>query len=187
MPTWAWIVIAIAAVVVIVLVAAAIMRRRTEQKRASRLRQRFGPEYDRLAGRDGDREAAAELSRREEMRERLDIVPLPADERDRYLDSWGEVQQQFVDEPSTALHRADRLVAEVMRKRGYPLDDFEQRAADISVDHPEVVENYRAAHRISVADAESSASTEDLRQAMVHYRALFEELLETERTARRGA
>jgi len=188
MATWVWVVIAIAIIAAVAVIAAAIAtRRRVERNQRARLRQQFGPEYDRLAEQGGDGQATAELAEREKLRERLDIVPLSAGDRDGYRKSWRDVQEQFVDEPSTALHRADRLVGGVMRKRGYPLDDFERRAADISVDHPQVVENYRAAHGISLADADNSATTEDLRQAMVHYRALFDELLETRETAGRSA
>ena len=107
-------------------------------------------------------------------------MPLDDAARDRYLDEWRDVQTRFVDEPSSALGDADRLVTRVMQDRGYPMDKFEQRAADISVDHPHVVEHYRAAHAVSVASDRDEASTEDLRQGVVHYRALFEELLETE-------
>ncbi len=188
MSTWVWIVIVVAIIVALAVIGAAMLaRRRAVQNQRTRLRQKFGPEYDRLAESGGDGRATAELTEREQLRSRLDIVPLPRQDRERYRESWHEVQQQFVDEPSVALHRADSLVGEVMQKRGYPLDDFEQRAADISVDHPQVVENYRAAHAISLADVDNRATTEDLRQAMVHYRALFDELLETRETAERSA
>ncbi|HJZ50081.1 MAG TPA: hypothetical protein VKE41_23065 [Roseiflexaceae bacterium] len=152
-----------------------IQRRRTEE-----LRQRFGPEYDHTVSELGDqREAEAELEARKKRVERLDIQPLAAAERDRFVTAWHSTQAQFVDEPAAAIAEADRLVAEVMRARGYPVGDFEQRAADISVDHPNVLANYRAAHTIALANERGEANTEDLRQAMVHYRALFEELLET--------
>ncbi len=181
MPSWAWVLIVIAAVAVIaVAVWAMTGRRRTE-----RLRERYGPEYDRTVHEEGRRRAAeAELERREEKRRRLDIVPLSAAARDRYVQSWREIQARFVDEPSGALVDADGLVEQVMRERGYPMDEFEQRAADISVDHPDVVENYRAGHAIYLANARGDASTEDLRQAVIHYRALFQELLETRDEAR---
>jgi hypothetical protein len=181
-------VIVVAIVAALAVIGATMLtRRRAVQNQRTRLRQKFGPEYDRLAESGDDGRATAELAQREQLRSRLDIVPLSPEDRDHYRESWHAVQQQFVDEPSIALRRADSLVAEVMRKRGYPLDDFEQRAADVSVDHPQVVENYRAAHAISLADVDNQATTEDLRQAMVHYRALFDELLETRETAGRSA
>ena len=180
MPDWLWIVIAVVAVLIAALVAWGLVVRR----RRERLRDRFGPEYDRAVAERGSRRAAeAELASRQEKGERLDIVPLPQESRDRYLGSWQDVQSRFVDEPSESVAEADRLVTRVMRERGYPMDEFEQRVADVSVDHPQVVQNYRAAHEISVADGEGTATTEDLRQAFVHYRALFGELLETSDSA----
>lgn len=165
------IVIVVAVVVIAALLWFAVGRRR------ARLRQTFGPEYDRTVGERGSKRAAeAELRERLERRERLRIVPLDSAARDRYLDAWHRTQARFVDQPTAAVHEADRLISEVMRERGYPVEDFEQRAADISVDHPQVVDDYRTAHAIASEDA--GAGTEDLRQAMVHYRSLFEELLE---------
>ena len=176
MPGWLWIVIIVAALVVLALGAWLVMERR----RREHLRGRFGPEYDRAVSEHGSRRGAdAELARREEQHERLDIVPLSPDARERYSDSWREVQTGFVDQPAEALSNADRLVTDVMRERGYPMDEFDQRVADLSVDHADVVEHYRAAHSIQLASEGGDASTEDLRQAVVHYRALFEELLET--------
>jgi hypothetical protein len=149
------------------------------QRRSRRLQDKFGPEYERTVEHAGDRRAAeAELLERAERRQRLDIVPLDPEARTRYLEAWRNTQAQFVDEPAEATREADRLVTSVMRDRGYPVDDFEQRAADISVDHPQVVDDYRAAHAIAAANDRSEANTEDLRQALVHYRSLFEELLE---------
>jgi hypothetical protein len=179
MDAWIWVVIAVVVVVLVAIGAWAAWRK----QRSVRLRERFGPEYGRVvADRGGRRKAEAELSAREKRREKLEIRPLDAEVRDRYAETWRGVQARFVDEPVGALEDADRLVMEVMRKRGYPMDDFEQRAADISVDHPEVVENYRAGHSIYVAHGRGEAGTEDLRQAMVHYRSLFEDLLEREET-----
>ena len=175
MPDWLWIVIVVAALVILALGVVVVMSR----QRRERLRGRFGPEYDRAVEQHGGRRGAeAELARREEQRERLDIVPLSQEARERYFESWREVQTGFVDEPSQAVNQADRLVTEVMRERGYPMDEFDQRVADISVDHPEVVEHYRAAHSVHLANEDGEASTEDLRQAVVHYRALFNELLD---------
>ena len=175
MPWWGWVLIVVAVLLVLLIVWWIVRRRRSE-----RLRERFGPEYDRtLADAGKRRRAEAELQERERRRTRLDIRPLQPAARDRYVQSWRAVQERFVDTPDGAVAEADRLVIEVMRERGYPIEDFEQRAADVSVDHPVVVDNYRAAHAISVARQSGEAGTEDLRQAMVHYRALFEELLET--------
>jgi hypothetical protein len=149
------------------------------QRRSRKLQETFGPEYDRTVEQAGDRRAAeAELQERAERRQGFDIVPLEPEARARYLEAWRNTQAQFVDEPAEATREADRLITSVMRDRGYPVDDFEQRAADISVDHPQVVDDYRAAHAIADANDRSEASTEELRQALVHYRSLFEELLE---------
>ena len=176
MDTWLWIVIIVAVVVVLLLAAWAAMRSR----RTSQLQEGFGPEYERTVEEEGSRSRAeTELAERQKRREQLDIRPLAPAARDRYVERWRVTQERFVDDPGSATTDADRLVAEVMRERGYPVEDFEQRAADISVDHPHLVENYRAAHRISEANDRGEASTEDLRQALVRYRSLFEELLET--------
>jgi FtsZ-interacting cell division protein ZipA len=167
-------------IVVVLLVVLGLFAAR--QQRSRRLRQQFGPEYDRTVDAAGDRrQAESELRERTERRQRLDIVPLDPADRDRYLEAWRQTQARFVDEPAEATREADRLITAVMRQRGYPIDDFEQRAADISVDHPQVVDDYRAAHAIAAANERSDASTEDLRQALVHYRSLFEELLEVDR------
>ncbi|HET7354528.1 MAG TPA: hypothetical protein VFJ11_10845 [Gaiellaceae bacterium] len=175
MPSWVWVLIALAVVAVIaVVVWQALARRRT-----GRLQQQFGPEYERALGTtDSKQEAEAELQAREERRRQLEIRPLPQASRDRYLQNWQSVQAQFVDDPRGAVASADSLIQSVMAERGYPIEDFDQRAADISVDHPQVVENYRQGHRLAQASAEGSDSTEDLRQAMRHYRALFDELVE---------
>jgi FtsZ-interacting cell division protein ZipA len=169
------ILIVLALLVVLALVA-------SRQMRSRRLRERFGPEYDRTVAEAGDRkQAESQLQERTERRQQLDIVPLDPADRDRYVEAWRQTQARFVDEPAEATREADRLITDVMRKRGYPIDDFEQRAADISVDHPQVVDDYRAAQAIAAANERSEASTEDLRQALVHYRSLFEELLEVGR------
>ena len=175
MPSWVWVLIAIAVVAVLaVVVWQALARRRT-----GRLQQQFGPEYDRtLDTTDSKRDAEAELQAREERRQQLEIRPLSQAARDRYLQSWQSVQARFVDDPGGAVASADSLIQSVMAERGYPVEDFDQRAADVSVDHPQVVENYRHGHRLAQASADGSDSTEDLRQAMRHYRALFDELVE---------
>lgn len=174
MPGWGWALVIVAAVVVVAVVAwQAFAARRTRS-----LRERFGPEYDRTTTVAGDRrKAEAELAGRQERREQLDIRPLPAEARRRYTRRWETVQAEFVDSPTAAIAAADGLVNAVMAERGYPIDDFDQRAADVSVDHPAVVENYRRAHEISSRSARGEASTEDTRQAMQNYRSLFEELL----------
>jgi FtsZ-interacting cell division protein ZipA len=177
MDTWIWIVIAIGAAVLIgALAYAAWTTRRTKT-----LKERFGPEYDRVSEEaDSRRDAEAELLERAKRREELEIRPLEPDARERYLIRWEEVQARFVDDPEEAVESADELIQAVMRERGYPIDDFEQRAADLSVDHPEVVGHYRSAHAIATDDDSGEARTEDLRRAMMHYRALFEEVLVAE-------
>lgn len=175
MAAWIWVVIGIAVVAALGLVAWQGLARR----RSGRLRQRFGPEYNRLVNSaESKRDAEAELQAREERRRQLDIQPLSERARDRYVQDWQAVQAQFVEDPRAAVASADSLIQAVMAERGYPVEDFEQRANDISVDHPRVVENYREGHRLAQASADGNETTEDLRQAMRHYRALFEELLE---------
>jgi hypothetical protein len=148
-------------------------------RQTSALQDRFGPEYDRaLETHHDQREAERELRQREERIEHLNIRPLEREERARFADHWQAVQSRFVDDPTGATDEADELVGEVMAARGYPVGDFEQRAADVSVNHPRVVEHYRAAHAIALRNARGDADTEQLRQALVHFRALFEELLE---------
>ena len=156
----------------------------TQKKKTEQLRGSFGPEYERAVRETGDRrEAEAELEERRERVEKLKIRSLEPREREQFAERWRSAQAQFVDDPAGAITEADRLVGEVMRVRGYPVGDFEQRAADVSVDHPTVVEHYRAAHAIAQRNENGSAETEDLRQAMIHYRALFEDLLEAGETA----
>ncbi len=138
-----------------------------------------------MSERGDRREAEAELQRREQRVEHLDIRPLSATQRARFADAWRQVQAKFVDGPAAAVADADLLIAQVMEERGYPVGRFEERAADISVNHPEVVADYRAAHSLAQKSANGQATTEDLRQAMVHYRNLFEELLEGEPSKQR--
>ena len=174
MDTWVWIVLAVIVLVVLGLVAAAAMRKR----RSEQLREGFGPEYDRVVEDTGDRRAAErELSERRKRHEELEIVSLSDGVRARYAEEWKQVQARFVDEPDAAVRDADQLVQRVMSVRGYPVaDDFERRAADVSVDYPDVVENFRDGHRLA-----AESDTESLRQAMVHFRSLFAELLEGDR------
>jgi hypothetical protein len=178
MDTSVWIVLIVVAVVVAAGAWMYLQRRRTEG-----LREQFGPEYDHAVTESGGRgRAESELQARAERVEQLNIQPLSGEDRARFSESWRSVQAQFVDDPAGAVGQADRLVADVMQTRGYPVGDFEQRASDISVDHPHVVENYRAAHAIALRNERGEASTEDLRQSMVHYRSLFEDLLGTPET-----
>jgi hypothetical protein len=179
MPDWGWILIV--AIVVIALLAFVIARWAINRNRTKRLKERFGPEYERTLDETGkQREAENVLAAREQRRDELDIVALSPQAREQYAARWRAIQVAFIDSPSRAVLDADRLVIEVMRERGYPIDDFDQRAADISVDHPSVVENYRAAHHISQAQQQGNVDTEAERQAFVHYRALFEKLLEAQ-------
>lgn len=150
-------------------------------QRTRRLRERFGPEYERLVNEAGDkRKAESELEARLAHVEALNIRPLSAEEVNRFSLEWQATQAEFVDEPLASLQKADRLIREVMKARGYPVEDFEQRAADISVDYPELVTDYRGLHLIAVKEADDEVSTEEMRQAMVHGRALFEELVRKE-------
>jgi hypothetical protein len=182
-PTTLWLVVAIAVVAIVALVWFALSRRRSQ-----RLRERFGPEYDHALKSQGNiRRAEAELEARAKRVEALHIRPLEPDDARRFDIAWRAVQERFVDDPKSAVTQADRLVGEVMTARGYPIGEFEQRVADISVDHPDVVMNYRAAREIALVHARGQATTEDLRQAMVHYRALFKELLETSARVRDAA
>jgi hypothetical protein len=173
-PVWGWIVIAIAILLILISLGWMAWTRR----RRGMLQTRFGPEYERTVQEVGDRRGAeSELQTRRKRREKLDIRPLSPEARREFADAWQETQSRFVDEPSEAVSEADRLVIAVMSERGYPMEDFDQRAADVSVDHPMVVEDYRAAHAVSLANKDGRADTEALRQAMVHYRSLFDELL----------
>jgi FtsZ-interacting cell division protein ZipA len=154
-----------------------------QRQRSIKIKRRFGPEYERTVTETGDRRKAEQiLEKREKRVERFQIRPITQGDQERFTNAWRELQAQFVDDPRLAVTRADQLVADVMTVRGYPVADFEQRAADISVDHPVVVDNYRAAHAIALRHRRGEASTEDLRQAMVHYRALFEDLLGSHET-----
>ena len=173
MATWLWIVII---VVVLAIALAAVMAAR--RRRTMALRQRFGTEYDRtLDARDGQRAAEADLRGREREHARLDIKPLSEASRTRYAGEWRAAQQGFVDQPEAATAAAYDLVNRVMAERGYPMRDFDARADLVSVDHPDVVENYRVAHGIHERAQHQQASTEDQREAMIRYRSLFEELL----------
>jgi hypothetical protein len=177
-PPW----IALAAVLIVVLIAAATWAWSRRKKQSERLRQRFGTEYGRSVDELGSRsKAESELKAREVRVEQLSITPLAPPDAARFTQAWNALQSRFVDNPKGVVVQADELVRELMLKRGYPMGDFERRAADISVDHPAVVETYRAAQAIAVRDQRGEADTEELRKAVVHYRALFDELLEVKR------
>ena len=172
--------LAVAVVVIIVVVALALYMRKRKNNTAE-LRDRFGPEYDRAVQTHGsERKAEAKLADRETRVELLKIRDLDPTERERYLAQWQAVQSRFVDYPKGAVTEADELVCSLMQTRGYPITDFDQRAADISVDHPRVVENYRSAHDIAFRLGRGEASTEDMRTAMIHYRSLFDELVQVQ-------
>jgi hypothetical protein len=177
------------AVVVALLIVAAIAVILFRKYRSRHLKEQFGPEYDRAVMQRGDRtKAELELINREKRVQRFSIKPLLPAARERFAEEWSSVQRRFVDDPAIAVTGADSLVNRVMAARGYPMADFEQRAADVSVSYPAVVENYRAARGIVVRDGRGVATTEELRQAMVHYRILFDELLDVGKpaTASRG-
>jgi hypothetical protein len=175
-PTLAYIIAGVLIAVVIAVIAWSYAQ--TKRRRSQRLQKRFGPEYARMVNELGDRtKAEAELAAREKRVEHFNITPLGAADAARFAQAWNELQLRFVDDPKGAVARADRMVHEVMTKRGYPMGDFERRAADISVDYPGVVANYRAARAVALRDERGEASTEELRKAVVHYRALFQELL----------
>jgi hypothetical protein len=177
------VVIIVFAVVVIAGIAVWIF---TRKRRTERLRTQFGSaEYSRAVRQGGSQhKAEAALDKRAERVEALHIRPLAPGDRARFVESWGRVQARFVDSPGGAVTDADQLLGDVMSTRGYPMSDFEQRAADISVDHPLVLDNYRAAHQTALRQTRGQASTEDLRQAMIHYRTLFEELVNEPELAR---
>jgi hypothetical protein len=185
MPTAALVIGAIVIVAILVVAAWSSARRHRSEglQRSEKLREQFGPEYERTVAEKGDtRSAEDELTARQKRVSQLDIRPLAADERRRFNDEWQAVQASFVDDPSTAVHDADALVGRVMAARGYPVSDFEQRSADMSVDHSPIMGHYRAAHDIALRDAQGQANTEDLRQAVISSRMLFSELVEEPRT-----
>ena len=178
----------IVVVVAVVLVAAAVALLLMKRRHTGALRARFGPEYDRAvvsAGKVG--EAERMLDERAKRVARFNLHPISADQAQHFTNSWKTVQARFVDDPRTAVVEADRLIAEVMRARGYPVDDPAKRIEDLSVEHAHVIEHYRAGRTIIVRHEQGQASTEDLRQAMVHFRALFEELVSRATSAVRRA
>jgi hypothetical protein len=179
----------IAVIVVAVLIAIAVVYSRKSLAARARLRQRFGPEYERAVHEQGsERRAAAQLADREDRVEKFNIRDLEPAERERFTNQWNALQLRFVDSPRGAVAEADDLIVLLMQTRGYPMSDFEQRAADLSVHHPIVVDNYRTAHNIALRLRGGDAGTEDLRKAMIHYRALFDEMIRvTSNEERRSA
>jgi hypothetical protein len=171
--------IVLIAAVVVIAVALVWLYVRKRRRNTANLRQTFGPEYDRAVLAHGsERKAESKLADREKRVEKLKIRDLDPREHERFSKRWASVQSGFVDSPKGAVAEADDLVSSVMEARGYPVADFDQRAADISVDHPRVVQNYRSAHAIALRAGKEEATTEDLRAAMIHYRSLFEELVQ---------
>src|ERR1043165_3866354 len=181
----AWVILAVVIVLAVIVIGWLWARMR----RTSRLRGRFGTEYDRAvdASSGDSSQAEAELRERERRHDQLYIRPLSAEAQAGYSRRWREVQARFVDQPATAVGEADALIGQAMQERGYPVEDFEQRAADLSVEHPHAVDASRAAHAIAVESSGGQTSTEDLRQAMVHYRALFEQLIGVEEPTHKEA
>jgi hypothetical protein len=173
-PMWMW----IAAVAVAVLAVVGLIMRGSRRSRTEALRDKFGSEYDHALSEHGSRtRAERELLDRAEQVRGYTIVPLSASDRDRFRNDWKRVEQRFVERPTTAVVEADEIVADIMRRRGYPMGDFDRHAADLSVTHPNIVAHYRAGHRV-ITESPGTASTEDMRQAMLRYRALFDELID---------
>jgi hypothetical protein len=175
METWIWVVIAVAVVLLLMVIAALVV---AGSRHRRHLQDRFGPEYDRTVEHsDRRRDAERELREREARHDELQLRPLSDASRARFSRDWDDVQRTFVDRPQVAVADADRLVTDLMRERGYPVDDFDTKRDLVSVDHPQVVENYSTAHDIAERNVDGRATTEDLRQAVVSYRSLFEEML----------
>jgi hypothetical protein len=175
--------IALAAVVILIIVVLTWLYLRNRRHTTADLRHKFGPEYERAVLTHGsERKAEAKLADREKRVEKLNIRDLDPADHERFVKRWESLQSRFVDSPKGAVAEADDLVSSVMKTRGYPVSDFDQRAADISVDHPQVVENYRSAHEIALRVGKDAATTEDLRTAMIHYRSLFDELVQVPTT-----
>ena len=173
-PLWIWIAVGVVAVLIV----AGLIARGARRSRSESLRSKFGNEYEHAVSEHGSRKKAErDLMERSEQVKKYDIVPLQAADRDRFRRDWQKVEQHFLERPTTAVVEADELIADIMRARGYPMGDFDRHAADLSVTHPRIVEHYRAGHSV-IGSATGTASTEDLRQAMLHYRALFDELID---------
>jgi hypothetical protein len=180
--------IALAAVIILIIVVLTWLYVRSRRHTTADLRHKFGSEYERAVLTHGsERKAEAKLTDREKRVEKLNIRDLDPMEREQFSKRWESVQSRFVDSPKGSVAEADDLVSSLMKTRGYPVSDFDQRAADISVDHPRVVENYRSAHEIALRVGKDAATTEDLRTAMIHYRSLFDELVQLPTTVVREA
>lgn len=176
-----YMIVTIAAVLAILIVGVILAPAFIRSKHSKQIQEDFGTEYDHTLDALGDKKKTiTELEERQKHVQSLNIHPLSDIERERYTADWGAVQSKFVDEPGQAVEAADRLIMEVMQMRAYPVSDFEQRAADISVSYPSLVSNYRAARKIALKNKQGQANTEELRQAMMYYRSLFDELLESE-------
>ncbi|MFP5245759.1 MAG: hypothetical protein ACLGH0_03610 [Thermoanaerobaculia bacterium] len=173
-PIWVWIALGVLGAMLVI----GLIARGASRARSASLRDKFGNEYDHAVHEHGSRKKAErDLLERAEQVKKYEIVPLSASDRDRFRRDWQRVEQHFLERPTTAVVEADELIADIMRVRGYPMGDFDRHSADLSVTHPRIVEHYRAGHRV-ISGAPGSASTEDLRQAMLHYRALFDELID---------
>lgn len=173
-PLWIWIALGVLALLIV----AGLISRGARKSRSESLRAKFGNEYDHAVSEHGNRKLAErDLIDRAEQVKKYNIVPLQANDRERFRRDWQKVEQHFLERPTTAVVEADELVADIMRTRGYPMGDFDRHAADLSVTHPSVIDHYRAGHK-AIGGAPGSASTEDLRQSMLHYRALFDELID---------
>lgn len=173
-PMWIWIALGVVALLIVV----GMVARGARRARSESLREKFGSEYDHALSTHGNRKRAEQdLVERAEQVRKYNIVPLQANDRERFRRDWQKVETHFLERPTTAVVEADELVADIMRARGYPMGDFDRHAADLSVTHPRIVDHYRSGHKV-ITGAPGSASTEDLRQAMLHYRALFDELID---------
>lgn len=173
-PIWIWVALGVVALLIVV----GLIARGARRARSESLRSKFGNEYDHAIETHGSRtKAERDLIERTEQVKKYDIVPLQASDRERFRRDWQKVEQHFLERPTTAVVEADELVGDIMRTRGYPMGDFDRHAQDLSVTHPRIVHHYRAGHRV-IDGAPGSASTEDLRQAMLHYRSLFDELID---------
>ncbi|HYC90341.1 MAG TPA: hypothetical protein VEO54_14080 [Thermoanaerobaculia bacterium] len=172
-PIWVWVALGVMALMLVV----GLVARSASRARSASLREKFGNEYDHALSTHGNRKRAEQdLIERTEQVKKYNIVPLQASDRERFRRDWQKVEAHFLERPTTAVVEADELVADIMRTRGYPMGDFDRHAADLSVTHPRIVDHYRAGHK--VIEGAAGASTEDLRQAMLHYRALFDELID---------
>jgi len=171
------IVVVVLGLAALILVGGIFLGRRSNEKRAERLRTRFGTEYDRLVAEHGDRRAKELLEERERRSLEVTVRPISAESRERFAKAWRVVQGRFVDAPGKAVIEADQLLEELMSQRGFTVGDYEQQTSDLSVHHPRVVQNYRAAHLIADQERQGKATTEDLRDAIIQYRVLYEELL----------